>query len=624
MLDQQIKDQAGELRLVRSRLAVSLLLVMAAMAVLGGRLWWLQVAGYQHYSTLSQENRVKVVPVAPTRGLIYDRNGVLLAENVPTYRLVVTPEQVVDMERLLKRLGRVVTLRPVDLERFHRLRRQRPGFQDIPLKFDLTEEEVAKLAVDRHRFPGVEVKAQLTRHYPLGATAVHAVGYVGRINERELEKLPAAQYSATSHIGKSGVERFYEDRLHGEVGVERVETNAMGRRLRTLERSAPAPGEDLYLSLDVRLQKVAEAALGAESGAVVAVDPGSGEVLAFASTPTFDPNLFVNGISLDEYRRLQTEHDKPLFNRALRGQYPPGSTVKPFMGLAGLETGTKNAEETVYDPGYYSLPGVDHRWRCWKRWGHGEVDLHQAIAQSCDTYFYDLAFNMGIDTMHDFLQPFGFGRRTGIDLPGEEPGLVPSKAWKKRTKGEPWYHGETIIAGIGQGYMLSTPLQLAYATAILANRGDAVPPHLLRAIHEPGKIGVRAAAADSEPSIGVSDEAYWDTVIDAMEDVVHGRRGTARALGEDAAYRFAGKTGTAQVFGIGQEEEYDAEELEKRLRDHALFIAFAPAEQPEIAVAVVVENGGSGGATAGPIARTVMDAWLLGLRDSARGYRSDG
>ncbi len=607
---------------MRSRLLIVGVLAAVALAAIAARLWWLQVEGYQHYATLSQENRVRVVGIPPTRGLIYDRNGVLLAENVPTYRLVVTPEQVPDMEGLLGRLGRIVELRATDLERFHQLRRQRRGFQEIPLKFGLTEEEVARLAVNRHRLRGMEVKAQLARRYPLGGTAAHAVGYVGRINREELATVSPAEYSATSHIGKTGVERYYESRLHGKVGVERVETNAMGRTLRTLERQSPAPGEDLYLSLDVRLQKVAEGILADERGAIVAIDPGSGEVLALASTPTFDPNLFVNGIGIDEYRALQSDLDRPLFNRALRGQYPPGSTLKPFLGLAGLETGTKAAEETVYDPGYYSLPGVDHRWRCWKAGGHGHVDLHDAIAESCDTYFYDLAYEMGIEAMHEFLGRFGFGSPTGVDLPGERGGLVPSKDWKRETRGEPWYHGETIIAGIGQGYMLATPLQLAHATATLASRGRTVPPRLLAGTrsHDGERAPVAGGGEPVEP-IRLSDSGYWGDVVGSMEAVVHGRRGTARAVGEDAPYRFAGKTGTSQVFGIGQDEEYNAEELEKRLRDHALFIAFAPAEDPEIAVAVIVENGGSGSGTAAPLARAVMDAWLLRLRETAEGYK---
>ncbi|MCS4505523.1 penicillin-binding protein 2 [Arhodomonas aquaeolei] len=620
MTVQQLQDPVRERRLVRSRLVVAALAVLAAVGVLAGRMWWLQVAGYQHYATLSQENRVRVVGVPPTRGLIYDRNGVLLAENVPTYRLVVTPEQVSNMDNLLTRIRKVVSLRPTDLERFHELRRQRPGFQEIPLKFDLTEKEVARLAVNRHRFPGVEVKAQLTRNYPLGSTAVHAVGYVGRINQQELSGLSAAEYSATSHIGKTGIERYYEKRLHGHVGVKRVETNAMGRTLRVLDRDPPVPGEDLQLSLDVRLQKVAEGALGEESGAIVAIDPQTGELLAMASTPTFDPNLFVNGISLEDYRSLQQGKDKPLFNRVLRGQYPPGSTIKPFMGLAGLETGTTTPEETIYDPGYYSIPGVDHRWRCWKRGGHGTVNMHDAIEESCDTYFYDLAYKMGINAMHDFLLPFGIGRSTGVDLSGELSGLMPSKEWKRRVKGKPWYHGETIIAGIGQGYMLTTPLQLAYATATMANRGKRLRPHLLRSATGPDGKAVPVPDPHQRPPIQLDKPQRWETIIDAMHDVVQGPRGTARRVGRGAPYQFAGKTGTAQVFGIDKGEEYDAEELAKRLRDHALFISFAPLKDPKIAVAVVVENGGGGSSTAAPMARTVMDAWLLRLRQTAQGY----
>ncbi|MGD8710927.1 MAG: penicillin-binding protein 2, partial [Ectothiorhodospiraceae bacterium] len=388
---QYIKDPQRESRLINRRLLLAMAGVVALIGVLMGRLGQLQVAGYQHYSTLSQNNRVRLVAIPPTRGLIYDRNGTLLADNRPAYRLMVTPEQVPDMEATLKQLEDIVELRQTDLERFHeQLRRQR-RFQEIPLKLQLTEKEVARLAVNRHRFPGIDIKAHLTREYPLGAEGVHAIGYVGRINERELQKVDAGQYQGSSHIGKTGIEKYYEKTLHGRVGVERVETNAMGRVLRTLERDAPTPGKDLYLTLDMRLQKVAEQALADYSGAVVAIQPKSGEILAFASNPTFDPNLFVNGIGVDDYRSLQTRKDNPLFNRALRGQYPPGSTVKPFIGLAGLADGVRTPDQTIDCRGYYTLPGVDHRWRDWKRWGHGSVDLKQAIAQSCDVYFYGLA-----------------------------------------------------------------------------------------------------------------------------------------------------------------------------------------------------------------------------------------
>ncbi|MGD8429394.1 MAG: penicillin-binding protein 2 [Ectothiorhodospiraceae bacterium] len=613
---QYIKDPQRESRLINRRLLLAMAGVVALIGVLMGRLGQLQVAGYQHYSTLSQNNRVRLVAIPPTRGLIYDRNGTLLADNRPAYRLMVTPEQVPDMEATLKQLEDIVELRQTDLERFHeQLRRQR-RFQEIPLKLQLTEKEVARLAVNRHRFPGIDIKAHLTREYPLGAEGVHAIGYVGRINERELQKVDAGQYQGSSHIGKTGIEKYYEKTLHGRVGVERVETNAMGRVLRTLERDAPTPGKDLYLTLDMRLQKVAEQALADYSGAVVAIQPKSGEILAFASNPTFDPNLFVNGIGVDDYRSLQTRKDNPLFNRALRGQYPPGSTVKPFIGLAGLADGVRTPDQTIDCRGYYTLPGVDHRWRDWKRWGHGSVDLKQAIAQSCDVYFYGLAYELGIKRMHDFMVPFGFGRKTGVDLDGELPGVFPSKEWKRQVKGEPWYHGETVITGIGQGFTLATPLQLAYATATLANRGKAIRPHLLKAVRGPEDDAIQPAAPkDNAPPIKLDNPDNWDRIFDAMHEVTSGPHGTARRHIGKTPYTIAGKTGTAQVFGIAQDEEYDADEIAKKLRDHALFIAFAPVENPQIAVAVVAENGGSGSGTAAPIAKRVVDAWLVKLND---------
>jgi penicillin-binding protein 2 len=607
-----IPDPAHQKRLITRRSIVALLVMLVLAGVISGRMVSLQVFGYQHFATLSQQNRVRLIAVPPTRGLIYDRNGVVLAENRPSFRLMVTPEQVPDMNDTLKRLGAVIDLSEADLARFRELIARKPRFEAVPLKFHLAQAEVARLAVDRHRFPGVEVEAQLTRHYPLGEVAVHAVGYVGRINAQELQRLEsdgrAADYSGTSHIGKTGVERYYEDLLHGSVGVERVETNALGRAIRTLERTPPVSGKDIYLTLDIRLQQAAEQALEGYSGAIVALDPGNGEVLALVSNPGYDPNLFVNGIDLSDYRALQTDRDQPLFNRALRGQYPPGSTVKPFIGLAALENGTITLQDKIFCPGYYQIPGNDHRYRGWKNGGHGWQNLTDAIAESNDIFFYNVAYRLGIDAMSRFMKRFNFGADTGIDLPGERAGIVPSREWKRAVKGEGWYHGETVITGIGQGYTLATPLQLAYATALLANRGSRVQPHILRAARAAGAETVTAGAT-GEP-IRLKDPAHWEQVIKAMRRVVHGARGTARRIGAGIDYTIAGKTGTAQVFGIAQDEEYNAEELAKRLHDHALFIAFAPVEAPRIALAVIAENGGSGSGTAAPIARKVLDAYM--------------
>lgn len=611
-----LDDHAHDSRIIRRRLAITLLGMLVLTAGLIGRLGYLQILGYQHYSTLSQNNRLRLQAIPPPRGLIYDRNGTLLAENRPSFRLVLVPEQVKDLQATLNSLTRLVGLRPTDLERFQELIEQAPPFQEIPLKFDLTEIEVARFAVNRQRFPGVDVKAHLARHYPQGATAVHTVGYVGRINERELRQADPAQYQPSSYIGKTGIERYYEDLLHGTAGLEHQETNALGRIIRTVSHSAPIPGRDLYLTLDLRLQRIAENALGKHSGAVVAMDPRNGEILAFASKPTYDPNLFVNGIGLEDYKNLQTNRDQPLFNRSLRGQYPPGSTIKPFIGLAGLETGVRQAKDTIFCPGHFSLPGSAYRWNDWKHWGHGRVNLEQAIAQSCDVYFYALAYDLGIDAIHDFLGRFGFGLPTGIDLEGERPGLLPSKQWKRRVKGKPWYQGETVNTGIGQGFLLATPLQLAYATALLANRGQPIVPHLARAYRIPGQSKLTTMPPPRHPgaAIALKTPEHWDQIKEAMVAVVNGRHGTARHLSKGASYVIAGKSGTAQVFSLDHTDEEpapDRDALAEHLRDHALFIAFAPADDPRIAVAVVVEHGGSGSAVAGPIARQVMDAWLV-------------
>lgn len=615
MTPERLEDSAPTRRITRRRLLAALALVLPGVGALAARIGYLQTVQYSRYRKLSRGNRVARISIPPTRGLIYDRNGVLLADNETARRLVVIPEGVRDLDATLRRLEELVTLESADVERFWELKRTQRPFQRIPLKPALTERETARLAVNRHRLPGVEVVAHLVRHYPQGHTAVHAVGYVGRISAADMQELDPTQYQGLSYVGKTGVERYYEERLRGRAGIEWVETDASGRTLRTLEREPPVPGEDLYLSLDVRLQRVAESALGQHSGALIAMEPTTGELLAVASTPTFDPNPFVRGISRDDYGALQTRADNPLFNRSVRGQYPPGSTIKPFLALAGLEAGTISARQEVNCPGWYSLPGVKERWRCWKRGGHGRVSLRPAIAESCDVYFYDLAYKLGIEAMHDRLAGFGFGAPTGVDIPGEESGVLPSKAWKRRTLGEPWYHGETIIAGIGQGYFQCTPMQLAAAAAVMANRGKEPRPHLLKATREPEGSKVTAATqVEAEMRASQARNAQWlRAVIGAMEAVVHGERGTARAVGEGISYRMAGKTGTSQVVGLSPGENYDAEATPERFRDHALFVAFAPTEQPSIATAVLVENGGSGSSTAAPMARAVMDAWLDGL-----------
>ncbi|SEL25330.1 penicillin-binding protein 2 [Ectothiorhodospira marina] len=607
---QPLKNHYQEKRLFLARVVILMVMVTLLFGIVSARLGHLQVASYSHFSTLSQNNRVRLEALPPPRGLIFDRNGVVLAENRPAYQLEVTPEQVTDMDATLEQLARIVHLEEARIERFRRMLKGKRPFQAVPLKLNLTDEELANFAVNRHRFPGVDVEARVARHYPQGASLAHVLGYVGRIDERELARIDTQRYAGTTHIGKLGIERFYESQLHGHVGFQKVEVNAQGRTLRVLEREPATPGRDLVLSLDVRLQRAAEEILDGYAGAIVAMDPRNGEVLAMVSMPSFDPNLFVHGISRSVFQELRTHRRQPLFNRALSGQYPPGSTLKPVVGLAGLEHGVTTAERTMYSPGYYTLPNDTRRYRDWRY--HGTVNLDRAIAQSSDVYFYDLGHKLGIDRMSSFLGRFGLGERTGIDSTGERQGLLPSREWKRATYNQPWYPGETLITAIGQGYMLTTPLQLTSLTSTLAMRGERVRPHLLRG-HIQGDGG-ELALDESEPlaPVQVSRPEYWDQVREPMEHVLHRARGTAHSsAGQDAAYRIAGKTGTSQVFGLGEEEEYDEDELAMHLHDHALFIGYAPADDPRIAVAVIVEHGGSGGRVAAPMARKVMDYYLL-------------
>lgn len=604
-----LKDTIRESQAFLNRAIIAGLLVFGAVMVLVWRMAQLQVIDHAHFTTLSRENRVKVVPLPPTRGLIYDRNGVLLAQNRPAYSLEITPEQVGDLDQTLKQLAEVIEIDEEDLERFWKLKNRKRRFDSVPIRVNLSQDETAQFAVHRHRFPGVDIKAQLLRHYPHDVKTTHVLGYVGRISQRDVEQIDSSNYSGTSHMGKNGVEKTYESALHGEVGLEQVEVNAAGRRVRTLEQTPPEPGVDVHLHLDIGLQEVAMEAFADNNGAVVAIDPRDGGILAFVSQPGFDPNLFVEGISRKDYASLQEDDNRPLYNRALHGQYPPGSTVKPFMGLAGLERGAITYDSSIYCPGFYQLPGNIHRYRDWKKSGHGPMDLDAAIVQSCDVYFYRLAYELGVDRLHEYLSQFGFGDRTGIDLTGESGGLLPSRDWKRRARRQPWYPGETLILGIGQGYFLTTPLQLAAATAAVANNGIFFTPHVvdyLRA-RDTGEVTPIPPSARTIP-IGLQQN--WEDVRAGMQHVVDSPRGTAKRIRSDR-YAIAGKTGTAQVFTVAQDEEYDEETLEKKLRDHALFVAYAPADDPQIAVAVVVENGGHGGSVAAPIARRIMDAYLL-------------
>jgi len=605
----QLKDTIRESQAFLTRAIVAGLLVCAAVLVLSWRMLQLQVVNHEHFTTLSRENRVKVLPLPPTRGLIYDRNGVLLAQNRPAYSLEITPERVEDIEQTIEELSTIIAISEEDRERFWELRKRKRRFDSVPIRVNLSPGEAAQFAVHRHRFVGVDIKAQLLRHYPHEDITTHVLGYVGRISQRDLDQIDASNYAGTSHIGKIGVEKTYESALHGEVGLEQVEVNATGRHVRTLTQTPPRPGVDVHLHLDIALQEVASRAFGDNNGAAVAIDPKTGGILAFVSQPGYDPNAFVEGISSRNYKALQEDDNRPLYNRALRGQYPPGSTVKPFMGLAGLETDAIQFDSNVYCPGFYQLPGNTHRYRDWKRSGHGPMDVESSIVQSCDVFFYKLAHDIGVDQLNQYLSQFGFGARTDIDLIGESTGLLPSREWKRRARGQPWYPGETLIMGIGQGYFLSTPLQLAAATAAIANNGTFYTPRVVDHLSSRDSGEVNPIPARATP-IPVRNAAHWDDVRQAMIEVVEGARGTAKRIRSEQ-YRIAGKTGTAQVFTVAQDEEYDEEGLDKKLHDHALFVAYAPVDDPQIALAVIVENGGSGSAVAAPIARTIMDAYLL-------------
>ncbi|MCY1408380.1 Peptidoglycan D,D-transpeptidase MrdA [compost metagenome] len=575
--------------------------------VLVARMYHLQVTQYDYHSTLSENNRVHVQPIPPNRGLIFDRNGVIIADNRPSFSLTITRERTQNLSEVMQTLVEVLGLTEEDRAIFEkRMKQGRRPFEPVPVMFELSEEQIARVAVNQYRLPGVEVTAQFVRHYPMGEHFAHSVGYVGRINEAELKKLDPVAYSGTHHIGKTGVEKFYENELHGTVGYEEVETNARGRVLRVLKRTEPVSGKDIVLSIDSKLQAAAEEALAGRRGAIVAIQPSTGEVLAMVSQPSYDPNLFVTGISFKAYAELRDSIDRPLYNRVLRGLYPPGSTVKPAVAIAGLDAGVITPTSRVFDPGYYQLPNYDHKYRNWNRSGEGWVNLELAIMRSNDTYFYDLAHKLGIDRLHDYMSRFGFGQRVALDMFGEAEGLMPSREWKRALRRQAWFPGETLILGIGQGYMQATPLQLAQMTSLIANHGKWIRPHLARTID-----GQPPVDPDPMPDIVLRDPGNWEMIDNDMQQVVHNARGTAKKVGDKALYRIAGKSGTAQVVAIRQGERYDRSKLLERHRDHALFVGFAPADNPQIAISVMVENGESGSGVAAPILKAVADAWLL-------------
>jgi penicillin-binding protein 2 len=605
----RIKDAQREAARFRTRAIAGFLLIGFCLALLGARFAYLQIARHDEFSTRSDQNRISVHRVAPTRGLIYDRNGVLLADNVASFRLEVVPEKVKDLAQTLADLGAVVALSDDDIEHFESLRRSKHTFESIPLRFKLSEDEIARFSTERWRFAGVDIVPYLTRSYPHGEEFAHLIGYVGRIDVEDAERLDAARYTGTTHIGKTGIERYYEDQLHGEPGYELVEVNVDKRPLGVLEQGlASIPGKNLYLSIDSRLQAVAEQAFGGRTGAAVAIDPRNGEVLAMVSVPSFDPNLFVNGIGKVDYATLLNSPDKPLLNRAIAAGYTPGSTVKPYLALGGLELGLRRPEDTVNSTGEFFIPGQSRGYRDDKRGGHGRVDLVQAIAQSVNTYFYSLALDMGIDRFSGWMGKFGFGKVTGIDLIGESAGVLPSRDWKRGRFNQAFYPGETVIAGIGQGYWVITPIQLAQAVSILAERGVRHVPHLLQSIQDGLNAQPKPVALAPADSSIIHNAANWIPVQQGMLAVVNGG-GTAKGFGEGFPYLIAGKTGTAERFSRSGEEWENIMDVAVE-RHEVLFEAFTPADDARIAVIVALEAGHTGATDAAPIARKILDAWL--------------
>ena len=616
----EVRNPERELYLYRRRLAIAGFLVIIAFGGLVARFFYLQVARHSHFETLAESNRIAVVPITPNRGVITDRNGVVLAQSDSAYTLEIQPAKVANLDQTIEELGEVVDVSARDRTRFRKLLAESKNFESLPLRTKLSDEEVARFAVNRYRFPGVEIKARLFRNYPFGEIGSHFLGHIGRINDRDVEKIAeweaTANYKGSDYIGKMGLELSYERELHGTTGWEEVEVDAGGRAVRTLSRRPPTSGNNLRLSIDIALQKAAENAFGDRRGALVAIDPTTGEILAFVSKPGFDPNLFVDGIDPSNWKELNESPDKPLLNRPLRGAYPPGSTIKPFLALGALTSGKRTATQTISDPGFFMIPGHSHRFRDDKPGGHGIVDMHKSIVVSCDTYYYQLANDTDIDDTHAFMSSLGFGALTGVDIEGELAGVLPSREWKRkrfagknfRDEHRKWYLGDSISAGIGQGYNAFTPMQLAHAIATVANEGVSYKPHLVKQVENVRSGEVRLVAAEATGRLAVKKE-HLDIIRNALVGV--NKEGTSARAFTGAKYVAGGKTGTAQVFSL-KGEKYEAHKLDERLRDHAWFVAYAPADRPRIAVAVLVENGGFGAQAAAPIARQVFDYYLLG------------
>ena len=600
-----LKNVQQEKRIYRNRVFITVGMVAFFLLLIIARYAYLQIANYDKFSTASDQNRIRLQPLPPARGYIYDRNGILLADNYPVFSATMSRADIQDMDDTIERLIPVLSLTQEDVDRFKSRIKTSKKTERVSIKLNLTETDIAKFSEVKYRFPGVNIETQMTRYYPHGELFAHVLGYVGRINDKELKSIDKDLYAGTNLIGKIGVEKSYEDLLHGVPGNESVEADAHGNVLRNLGRKDPIRGNDLYLSIDYGLQVVATEQLVGRRGAIVALNPKTGEILALVSSPSFNPNLFVTGINNTDYSALRDNLDQPLYNRAVQGAYPPGSTIKPMFGLGGLHYNILDWNTTISDPGYFSLPGDSHKFRDWKKSGHGAVNLHKAQVVSCDTFYYTLAYRMGIEKMNAWMHEFGFGEKTGVDLPSESTGLYPSPDWKMRTRKSKWLKGETISVSIGQGAFTATPLQLAMATAITANQGSHITPHVLRESHGSKPHTVLNAPDGKIPFNGKPED--WIKMRDAMVDVVE--TGTGRGI-RTPMYHIAGKTGTAQVKSIAQGKRYNEALLTERQLDHGLFIGFAPAENPEIAIAVVWENGKHGGSAA-QLARPVFDYWML-------------
>ncbi|ELB2897170.1 penicillin-binding protein 2 [Vibrio sp. 811] len=615
----QIRDYQAEARLFASRAIVAFIGIVVLMGALVANMYNIQVNQFQDYQTRSNDNRIKVVPIAPNRGLIYDRNGVLLAENRPVFNLELTPEKIKDIDATIQELQTILEITPDQIERFHHERKRTRRFKSVPLLTQLNEKQVAVFSVNQYRFPGVEISATLKRYYPFSEVLTHVIGYVSRINDRDMQRLireeKDANYQATRDIGKLGIEKYYEDLLHGTAGYQEVEVNSRGRVIRTLKYVPPVPGKDIVLNLDINLQLYVHQLLDGRRGSAVVIDPRDNGVLAMVSSPSYDPNSFVHGISGKDYRALLNDKNRPLVNRTTLGIYPPASTIKPFMAVAALQEGVVTPNTTRNDPGYWRIPNSNTRpFRDWLRWGHGRVDIIKSIEESVDTFYYQIAYDMGIDRISNWMMMFGFGDYTGIDIYEESKANMPTRDWKMSRHKTPWYKGDTIPVGIGQGYWTATPMQIAKATSVLVNEGEVIAPHLLKATIENGNDFEKQQTTEyvTYPPIKNVPKKYWDMAKEGMRRVNHGTRGTARRSFYKMNYETAGKSGTAQVFGLGENEEYNADEIAEHLRDHALFTGFAPFDDPKVVVTVVLENAGGGSSNGAPVVRKIFDRVVLG------------